>query len=211
MLARLLELIFPIRDDEKMVRELANDELLALLDPELVPLGSGDSAAALLPFTDKRVRATVHEAKYRGTERAFALLCAVLSEYLREAMSESFVAGSYVLVPVPLGAARRAERGFNQAEEVAKRAAKELGIPLDATILTRTRETTSQVSLPRAKRLQNMRGAFTLSLSRGSAFDPAHTYIILDDVLTTGATLSAAVAALKSAGASNVLAVALAH
>lgn len=208
--ARILSLVFPLRADESIVQATSGDTLLSLLEPELVPLGSGTSAVTLLPFIDERVRAAIHEAKYHGSTAAFALLALVLEEYLREAIQEDFEQAQYVLVPVPLGAARRKERGYNQAEEVARRALKGLDINLDPSLLIRVRETASQVDLPRAKRLANMKGAFAcpakpLERSRNTI------YIVVDDVLTTGATLLAACAALKETGAERILAIALAH
>jgi ComF family protein len=202
MLARILDLVFPVRDDERVVRALPAEGLLRLMEPELVPLGEGESAAALLPYADSRVRAAIHEAKYRGSERAFAMLAEALVEYLRE---ENLKGAR--LVPIPLGAKRRQERGYNQAEEVARRAGAALGIPLETSLLSRTRETRSQVSLPKWRRRQNMKGAFAAA---GPA-EPRYLYIVVDDVLTTGATLLAAATALRAVGATKILAVALAH
>lgn len=215
MLARLLAqvhsyvlaLLFPLRADEAIVAALATDELLAVLDPELVPLGEGLCAVTLLPFVDDRVRGAIHEAKYQGNATAFALLALVLSEYVREATEEDFERRSYALVPVPLGSTRRTERGYNQIEEVALLVSKELGIPIKPALLARSRETLSQVSLPRHKRLVNMKGAFACT----RPVEPRITYILLDDVLTTGATLLAATIALRDSGAENILAIALAH
>ena len=110
-------------------------------------------------------------------------------------------------MPVPLGVVRRKERGFNQAEEISKRAAKLLGGVVDTTLLVRTRETISQISLAREKREENMRGAFRTSRH----VDPAYTYIIIDDVITTGATLQSAIDALADAGAEHIIPLALAH
>ena len=111
------------------------------------------------------------------------------------------------LVPVPLGSARRKERGFNQAEEVVRRAGEACGIQIDTESLVRTRETASQVSLPKAEREKNMRGAF----SAAHPLDPLHTYILVDDVATTGATLQAAIDALTASGAKHIVPIALAH
>ncbi len=199
---RFLDFLFPPRVDETALRDVSTDTFLALINARLVS-GTIPNAVALLPFSDVRVRAAVHEAKYHGDERAFELLAAALIEYVRDT-DEGF--RKPVIVPVPLGRKRRMERGFNQAEEIARRTGEELGIAVDATLLQRTRETASQVSLPRQKRKENMRGAFS-----AAHVLPSHTYIVVDDVITTGATLQAAVDALKEAGAEHIVPLALAH
>ncbi len=201
----LLDFLFPPRSDEAVVRGVSRDAFLALLAP--VPVRAAHpEAIALLPFADVRVRAAIHEAKYHGSAAAFALLAEALAEYLRDA--DLFDPSAAVLVPVPLGRARRRERGYNQVEEVARRAAEILGIPVDAELLARTRETASQVALERGAREENVRGAFACGARMPGA---AHTYILLDDVLTTGATIRAAAGALAEAGAAYVTPVALAH
>ncbi len=220
MLARLFELLFPTRADEKRVRDCSPDDFLALLAPEIVG-GGGLIVTALLPFPDDSVRAAIHEAKYHGNEKAFMLLASALAEYLHELVSENvgFTKPNIVLVPVPLGKERRRERGFNQVEEVTRRALRsfsEVGttdvkIITSPNLLVRTRETTSQVSLPRRERLSNMRGAFQCPTRLEERSGAEHTYIVCDDVVTTGATLASACSALKSAGAQNVLAIAWAH
>ncbi|MFZ2983834.1 MAG: hypothetical protein WA053_01990, partial [Minisyncoccia bacterium] len=175
---RLLDVLFPPRVDEKILRSITDDGFLALISPQLVPC-TRPGTAVLFPFSEESVRATIHEAKYRGSQRAFDLLSLALTEYLRDADDAS---RNTIIIPVPLGKMRRKERGFNQVEEIAKRAAANLGIPVDTTLLERTRETVSQVTLPRGKREENMRGAF------GAAHpaNPAYTYILIDDVTTTG-------------------------
>lgn len=104
-----------------------------------------------------------------------------------------------VLTPVPLSFERQAERGFNQAHEIARRVAALSGTPLRADILLRTRHTAAQMDLALADRRHNVRGAFA---ARG---DLAGRHIaVLDDVMTTGATLDEIAAALKRAGAARV-------
>ncbi|OYV63431.1 MAG: hypothetical protein B7X03_01980 [Parcubacteria group bacterium 21-58-10] len=200
---RFFDFLFPPRVDENLVRNLAADAFLAEAAPRLVPV-TRPGTVALLPFSTAAVRAAIHEAKYHGNRRAFALLAAALTDYLCDA-DEGF--RNPVIVPVPLGRARKRERGFNQVEEIARRAAKKVGIAVDAELLTRTRETVSQVSLPRAAREENMRGGFRAA----QRADPARTYILVDDVTTTGATLQAAVDALADAGAAHIVPLALAH
>lgn len=201
------DFLFPPRVDEAALRAVSTDDFLGLLSPRIVGCTTPETVS-LLPFHDVRVRAAIHEAKYRGSERAYTLLGLALTEYLRDSDT---IAKNVRVVPVPLGKARLKERGFNQVEEVAKRARAQLGqesgLQLETSLLMRTRETVSQVSLPREARKENMRGAF------GAAHpaDPAYTYIVLDDVLTTGATLQAAIDALREAGATHILPLALAH
>jgi len=201
-----LDFLFPPRSDEEILRGVSDDAFFA----ELAPQSVGETrpeTAALFPFHNASVRAAIHEAKYHGNERAFVLLATALAEYLRDCDDVGRRTSNIRLVPVPLGKARRKERGYNQAEEIARRAARELGIAIDAGLLVRARETASQVSLPRHKREENMRGAFRATRRA----DPSHTYIIIDDVLTTGATLQAAIDALRDAGAEHIVPIALAH
>ncbi len=201
---RFLDLLFPPRVDEKALRGVSDNEFLALMAPRLVPQTRPDTVA-LFPFHDAQVRAAIHEAKYHGNERALALLGGALADYLRDC--DDVGRGTSYIVPVPLGRERRRKRGFNQAEEVARRAVRELGMRVETDLLFRTRETVSQISLPRHEREENMRGAF------GAAHpaDPSYTFIVIDDVITTGATLQAAIDALQGAGAKHIIPLALAH
>lgn len=202
---RLLDLILPPRTDEVIVRDLSADTFLSLLNPQLVEY-THPGTIALYPFSAAPIRASLHEAKYRGSEHAFTLLALALAEYIRDA-DELNRRGTTVLVPVPLGAERQKNRGYNQVEEVLRRASKELRLALDPIILTRTRDTITQVGLPREARERNMRGAFGAT----RPLDPAYLYIVVDDVITTGATLQAAIDALEAAGATQILPLALAH
>jgi ComF family protein len=199
----LLDLLFPVRSDESRLREVTVDEFLSLVAPRIIS-ATTPASVARLSYGTKTVRAAIHEAKYHGSEQAFTLLAAVLAEYLRD---HDEIGRDTVIVPVPLGSARRKERGFNQVEEVLKRAAGAVGGALDTSILERVRDTESQVSLPRERRAPNMRGAFRAA----HPLSPIVTYFLVDDVLTTGATLEAAIDALKSAGAEHIIPIACAH
>ncbi len=199
----ILDVLFPPREDEKLVRDLPGNALLAYLTPQLVS-ATRPSTVVLLPFAESLVRSAIHEAKYHGSPAAFTLLAHVLTTHLTTYAPDS---PAVILVPVPLGVQRRRERGYNQVEEIAKRAAQKLDLTLAPALLKRTRETVSQVSLPRETREENMRGAFKAP----HPLDPACTYIVIDDVLTTGATLQGAVEALRAAGATTIVPLALAH
>ena len=106
---------------------------------------------------------------------------------------------------VPLHHIKKRERGYNQAMWIAKGFAKEVGIPMDPNIIKRNTHTISQTILDREERLQNMENAFVTSRPlKGLKIG------IIDDVLTTGATMSACAKALKNNGAVHVTAVTLA-
>lgn len=108
-----------------------------------------------------------------------------------------------LVLPVPLAAARLAERGYNQAWEIARRVARQLQLQADATLLLRPLETAHQADLPRAERAKNLRGAFMVA-PRRHADVQGRRIAIVDDVLTTGATAREATAALLRAGAAAV-------
>jgi len=120
---------------------------------------------------------------------------------------------SALVVPVPLHASRSRQRGFNQAALLArglvrKIRRKERVLQLAADLLFRLRPTLPQVGLSASARRENVRGVFAVSKPERVR---DRTVLLVDDVMTTGATLSACAAALKRAGATRVLALSLAR
>ncbi|NEX64306.1 ComF family protein [Noviherbaspirillum galbum] len=108
-----------------------------------------------------------------------------------------------MLAAVPLGGKRLAERGFNQAVEIARPLARHLGVPCLPRLLQRSRDTQAQSLLPHDERRRNVRDAFTLSTGAADMIAGAHVGIV-DDVMTTGDTLDEVAAMLKRFGASRV-------
>lgn len=104
-----------------------------------------------------------------------------------------------VIVPMPLSQHRLRERGFNQALELARAAAAAAGIRVDAGLCLKTRDTTAQTRLPWKQRRKNIRGAFLVPADIAGLH-----VVVVDDVLTTGATLSELARTLKRAGAASV-------
>lgn len=102
------------------------------------------------------------------------------------------------VVPVPLHRRRFAERGFNQAAEIARHAARHLGLPLDQRLVRRSRATLEQSDLPAAARQHNVRDAFEV-MAR-----PPQRIALVDDVLTTGSTLREVARVLRGAGAQSI-------
>jgi predicted amidophosphoribosyltransferase len=108
---------------------------------------------------------------------------------------------------MPMAPARLRERGFNQALELARRLAP---AKTDAALLLRTRETPAQSGLARAERLGNLRGAFAVEPLRAHELQ-GRRVVLVDDVMTSGASLFAAAAALRLAGAAHVTALVFAR
>ena len=103
-------------------------------------------------------------------------------------------------MPVPLGAQRLAERGFNQSLEIARVTARRLDLPLAADGCRRVRDTPPQASLAFGERAKNVRRAFVCDVDlRGMRV------ALVDDVLTTGASLNECARALRKAGAAEVI------
>ena len=107
-----------------------------------------------------------------------------------------------LVVPVPLHKVRRRERGFNQAEMLSKRLAKRIGLPHQGILLVRKRPRPDKHLLTSRERWEAVRGAF--ATRPGSQVDNRRV-LLVDDVMTTGATLDACAKALREAGASCVL------
>jgi ComF family protein len=153
------------------------------------------------------VRGLIHLLKYDGVRPAAPVLGRLLADAIRHLTLEEDC--SPLLVPVPLHASKRRERGFNQSERIARAALRHLESRVDmASVLKRHRATHSQVGLTREERIANMRDAFRV-------IDPAHvkgcTIIVVDDVMTTGTTVSECARVLKKAGAERVFAATVAR
>ena len=184
-----------------------------LEQPPGVPIGMpADIPAPLLqlewcaPFTGV-VRQALHALKYKGERRlAGPLGAAVARRWARAG------AGGDLVVAVPVHANRARTRGYDQAQLIAEVAAHALHLP-SARILERHVETIAQFELDRRERAANVRHAFRLvGETRGHPTPLAGRWVVLvDDVLTTGATLSACAAVLIDGGALGVSAVTVAR
>jgi len=157
------------------------------------------------------VRHALHALKYKGERRlAGPLGSAVARRWARAG------AGGDLVVHVPVHATRARQRGYDQARLIAEVAARDLRLP-HASILERQRETIAQFDLDRRQRSTNVRGAFRLA-GHAQVAPAAHSrllagrwVLLVDDVMTTGATLSACATVLLDAGAIGVSAITVAR
>ena len=161
------------------------------------------------------LREAIHRLKYNG-KRALAEPLGMLLEASIDSSSSPLIrrdlpngqAAFDVVVPVPLDAWRMRRRGFNQAERIARVVARERGWRVEADSIVRVRRTRSQTALAPDARIENVRGAFA---ARSSMCFAGRTVLIVDDVVTTGSTVTACADAARSAGATRICVVALAR
>jgi ComF family protein len=141
----------------------------------------------------------VHALKYGG----WRILAEPMAGRMARIGRADFHGAVTALVAVPLAPARLRERGYNQSELLAAALARRWSLPLLSNVLLRTRQTTTQTALTPQQRLGNVAGAFTVIGAYRARVRGAHV-ILVDDVITTGATMNACAAAMFAAGARSV-------
>jgi ComF family protein len=152
---------------------------------------------------DDGLRELVHLLKYNGVRPAAAVLGRMLAEAIAT-LELGFTRNPVLLIPVPLYKGKRHQRGFNQAELIARSALKTLGagsLQLRTDILLRTRDTHSQIGLTSHQRRENLRGAFAVARAEEVT---GHEILLVDDVYTTGTTVTECAKVLRRAGAARV-------
>lgn len=202
---RLLDLLFPDRCAGcKRGGGLLCGRCRAALRayPDADPATEGLDGATVAWLYEGPLRPAIHRFKYERDRRVAVPLGDGLAARL---MTHPQPADA--LLPVPLHPDRLAERGFNQAEELARRVSASCRLPLLTRGLERRRDTGHQAGLGYQDRQTNIAGAFVW---RMGAPPPARV-LLIDDVLTTGATLAACAAALRAAGCREVRAAAVAR
>jgi len=195
--------------------------LPAYLDPDQVDSDAASNAGEVRCLLCQRVdppferavafgsyesglRDLIHILKFQRVRPAAAVLGRALAETVAE-LEKAMPVGKIAVVPVPLYKGKQAERGFNQAEMIARDAMKHLARPkrfdLCASVLVRRRDTGSQIGLTSHQRRENLRGAFAVT-------DPTQILnrdiLLIDDVYTTGTTASECARVLLRAGAARV-------
>lgn len=192
----LLDVLLPRRREERWLASCTP----TLLAKKLSPKEAG-GVLTLFDYKDPCIKHLIWALKYRGNKHAAKLSAGVLADVLLEDVSEKKLFSTYdiLLVPVPLAKERRQERGFNQVELVLELLEPKLdGCRHAPHVLVKVCETPPQTTLPRAARLENVRGVFSAPAPNELV---GRTVFLFDDVTTTGATLKEARRVLMRAGA----------
>jgi len=140
------------------------------------------------------MRDLLHELKFRQKKQIATSLGKLWAMHIPP------LSDNTVLVPLPLHPKKQRERGFNQAEVLTRQLSHHLNLPMK-NILTRTIDTPPQSGLHPRQRAENVAGAFAVDKRY---FNAGESYVIVDDIYTTGASLSECAKTLKDAGASSV-------
>lgn len=177
------------------------------LDPHPVRCGE-HTVLTLARYDEPAVSDLIRSLKYENGTHAATLAAQLLADFLAEEIANirAWSARPILIAPVPLYKTRERERGFNQIVRVLAHLPPELQNGTQARVaphlLVRTRDTAAQAKLARRDRLTNVAGAFALSPS----IDPSNMHVILiDDVVTTGATITHAAAPILRSGAAVTL------
>jgi ComF family protein len=153
---------------------------------------------------DGGLRDLIHLLKYQQVRPAAAVLGRMLAEVVT-GLEPTMPPGTIGVVAVPLHLRKRAQRGFNQSDLIARAALKQLARPERfqelTNMLVRRRETESQIGLTRHQRRENLRGAFAVVDAERLA---KRDVLLVDDVFTTGTTVSECARVLRRAGATRV-------
>ncbi len=162
---------------------------------------------AFSPYSyEGTIKRLIHEFKYKGKDYLGPHLSAMMVDFIKEYNLPI----NYIdfIIPIPLHKTKFREREFNQAQVLASAIAKKFNKGLLTDTLTRQRPTRAQADLEINERLENVKGSFSITNPQAIK---GRNLLLIDDVLTTGATSSEAAAALKEAGANIVFVLTLAR
>lgn len=159
-----------------------------------------DGGLALLNYNEA-ARHSMAAVKYKNRREYLDFYASAIDVRFRKSVLRLHAAK---LVPVPIHPSRRRTRGYNQAEELAKRLSALWQIPVDSGLLVRKKKTAPQRELNPAERLKNLRAAFGMNPDYDSSRGIPETVILVDDIYTTGSTVEACSRVLKQAGVKRV-------
>ena len=194
MLQTLLSIFFPPTDHETRVLNTT------VLPPNIHTTTSPNGIRILScsKYTNPKVQSSLFVLKEHGTTHAASLLATLLSDVIMEEIAdvELWRNKNVLIVPMPSSTKRKKIRGFNPVEKICEGLPEELQKRMANTVLVQTRDVPAQKVLSRRRRLENKAGIFSVTSDIKGAL-----IILIDDVVTTGATLEEATRTLERAQA----------
>lgn len=207
---RILDALIPISSESAIARSLSEETLTELLHPMIHR--DKQWIVALFPYRNPKVRALIRAIKYRGEKAPLPALGRILADEIIQILADKKTLEGWrnpLLIPIPSSSARLKSRGYNQVERIILATLPHLeGQVTYAPDVLGREDRASQVEVLKSEREKNIAGAF--SVIRPEKVSGMHV-ILIDDVAETGTTLSDAKRALIGAGASEVIAITLAH
>lgn len=210
---RFLETLFPLSPQVKKITVSSSEQLLKEIPPaENI---SEKNFIAILSYRHPLTRTAIWEMKYRGHKGITRRMAQITYDYLLAEISDSEIWQNFtdpIIVPIPVSSKRLSERGFNQVERLVKEISKidnGRNFKIDCKSLQKVINTESQShTVSRSERLKNLNGCFAIKNNSNLV---GRNIILIDDVITTGATMKEAKKVLKEAGAKKIVCLAIAH
>lgn len=213
LLSLILDFLFPRSSSVVSIQDMTADEIIQKI-PKAREIEGGENKA-LFDYKNELAKQAIWEIKYRKNEKLLSAFCEPFYEFIIDELVDKALFSDFknpILVPIPSSKKRLKERGYNQCELIAKELARiddGKNFTLIKNVLEKTKDSPSQTSVKnRTKRLQNLKDCFkTVNPNKVKGLN----IILVDDVITTCATMSEAKKTLLDAKAKNVMCFALAH
>ena len=209
----ILEAVFPTTPLVRQILALDASKLASIIPPADVI--NEKNYLAIISYKHPLARTAIWEMKYRGHRGITRKMTQIIYDFLIAELSEAATWQNFsnpIIIPIPITKQKLAERGFNQTIRLAeglKKLDKNTNFIIDTTCLIKVKNTESQSHTHnRTQRLKNLEGSFEVTKKESIA---GRNIILLDDVITTGATMKEAKKTLKEAGIKKVICLSLAH
>ncbi len=183
-----VEIVTIERIEAEYERKFANEKVVS------------DFHSAFVFHEGQEIQKLIHSLKYDKNYKVGNFLGKITAELLIDKITSW---NCDIIIPIPLHSLRKADRGFNQAKEIAMGISKHTNIPMKSNILKRIRFTKTQTKLNLKERKENIEGAFKLNDIK---IIEGENIILIDDVITTGATIAECAKILQAGGANNIYA-----